>query len=253
MALTNMVGFSKAISSGLYPKLIFEQKSEYIEIMLKRTLLFTIPIVGMSIIFAKPGLWILNPLYIDGIYIVYIWAITQLIYTFESIYSNVLLGIEKVDVNFNAKLKDYLKSRLITVPTFYSIARLGYLSVLAVLFFFAMQSGFNELDTIFWWGIIGIIVDVIIVGVFWKMIVKKIHFNFPFKEVSKHILCTVITIIPLYFILNNYLEYHESIFQFIPNLIPYIFLYIGIYAGLILAIDFETRGFARSIIHEVKK
>ena len=67
-AIINAVSMTTYLSNGLYPKLVSGQKDEYVVMMFKRTLLFTIPIVGMALVFAKPGLWILNPNYFESLY-----------------------------------------------------------------------------------------------------------------------------------------------------------------------------------------
>jgi hypothetical protein len=253
LALSNVVGYSKSISVGLYPKLLFAQKGEYIEIVLKRTLFFAIPLAGMAFIFAKPGLWVLNPLYIEGVVVVYVWIVLQFIYIFEELFETVLGGIEKVDVGFGAKFKDYIKSRLITVPLIYTIGRTIYLGIISIIFVISLQTNMIEIETLVWWGIVGIIIDMVIVTIFWKMIVKTLPFKWPILGIIKFIFATLIAGGITYYFLENFLVYEKTIFIFLPSTMPYFLVYFGIYFSIMIIIDRDTRLFTKSILDEIKQ
>ncbi len=253
LALSNIVGYSKSISAGLYPKLLFAQKGEYIEIVLKRALFFAIPLAGMAFVFTKPGLWVLNPLYIEGVVVVYVWIVVQFIYIFEELFDAVLGGIEKVDVGFGAKFKEYVKSRLITVPLIYTIGRCVYLGVISIIFVISLQTDMIEIETLVWWGITGIIIDMCIVTIFWKMIVKTLPFKWPILGIIKFISATLTASVVTYYFLENFLVYEKAIFMFLPSTIPYFLTYIGIYFSIMYTIDKDTRLFIKSIVQEIKQ
>jgi O-antigen/teichoic acid export membrane protein len=253
LALSNIVGYSKSISAGLYPKLLFSQKGEYIEIVLKRTLFFAIPLVGMAFIFAKPGLWVLNPLYIEGVVVVYVWIVLQFIYIFEELFDAVLNGIEKVDVGFGAKFKEYVKSRLITVPLIYTIGRSVYLGIISIIFVISLQTNMIEIETLIWWGIVGIIIDISIVTIFWKMIVKTLPFKWPIVGITKFVFATLIAGSVTYYFLENFLVYEKTIFIFLPSTIPYFLTYVTIYFSIMSIIDNDTRLFIKSIFQEIRQ
>lgn len=249
----NFVGYGKLVSVGLYPKLISSQKSDYIELMFKRTMFFSIPMLGMSFVFAKSGLWILNPIYVEGILIVYAWSIVQFLYIFESIFQSILLGIEKVDVNFNSKFLDYIKSKLVTVPIIFGLGRAAYLGVLAFILILSVTLELTEIETLVWWGVGAIFIDISIVTVFWIISKKNIGFHFPVKVVLKYIVSTIISTVTLGIVLNEFLTYEESIFIFVPTLIPYLLLYLGIYLLIILCWDSDSRNFIKLIFREIKR
>jgi len=72
--------YSEQVNQGLYPKLLADGKKEFAEINFKRIMFFAIPLLGTSIIFAKPALHILNPLYVDGVYIAIILSFRSFIF-----------------------------------------------------------------------------------------------------------------------------------------------------------------------------
>ncbi|MGI0021939.1 MAG: hypothetical protein ACRD9Q_03660 [Nitrososphaeraceae archaeon] len=252
-AISNLVSNTGSISSALSPKLIASQKVEYLELILKRTLLFSIPAVGFSFIFAKPSLWVLNPLYVDGIYILYVWIIVQFTYVFQGIFAGALTGIEKVDIGFQSKFRDYLKSKLFTIPLVYVVSYLSYIAMLIVVLVLSIQVKLPTLDIIFWWGSVGIISNVAIVLIFWKMTSKNLSFGFPRIIVLKYIIATAIASSISYITLDQFLQYNESIFVFGPSLIPHILLFVGIYFSIMLTWDHETRSLFSQILREFKK
>lgn len=252
-AICNLVSNTSSISSSLSPKLIATRKVEYIELIVKRTLLFSIPTLGFSFVFAKPALWILNPIYVDGVFVVYLWAIIHFTYVFQVLFASALTGLETVDVGFKSKFKDYIKSRLFSVPLVYVVSYLSYILMLVVVLALSSQAKLPSLDIIFWWGVVGIISNIAIASIFWKMLSNAVSFKFPHTAVIKYLIATIIASSISLILLNHLLVYHESIFVFGPKLIPYILLFLTIYFLIILGCDKETRSFFNQIIKEFKK
>ena len=249
----NLVSNASSISVGLSPKLLATEKSEHIQVMLGRTLLFAIPMLGFVIVFAKSGLWILNPIYVEGVLIVHLWATIHFIYVIYGIFYSGLMGLERVDVGFNAKLKSYVKSRLFTVPLVYLIGYSSYIITLMLLFWQATENYYQILDTIAIWGLVGIIVNIGILISFWIMINKTITIKIPIQKIIKYTVFTLISSVITFSIMSEYLEYHESVYDFIPALIPYLLIYICMYFGILYTSDKETRDLFNQIIKEIKK
>lgn len=252
-AISNLVSNASSISVGLAPKLLATQKVHYIELMFDRTLLFAIPMLGFVLVFAKAGLWILNPIYVNGIFVVYLWGIIHFLYVTYGIFYSGLMGLERVDVGFNANRRKYLKSRLFSVPLVYLVGYSSYIGSLIVVFSLSKNLEIETLEILFWWGIIGIIANVGILITFWTMIKKTTSLQLPAKKISKYIILTSISVIILHFIISEYLEYKESIFDFVPSLIPYLILYVAIYFGLLLAWEKDLRILFHQVFAELKR
>lgn len=249
----NLVSNTSTISAGLYTKLLSTDKKEFVMFSFRQTMLFSIPMLGFSIIFAKAGLWILNPQYIDGIFIVYLWCIIHFTYVFEIILSNALIGIERVDVDFSSKFKDYVKSKLVIIPVIYAIGYTIYLGMLVgVLVTSSSQTNFTDLGIIFWWGIVGIITNIAIVLTFWKMTSDNIQFKFPVKSSVKYTVATLCSSLVAYFLMDNFLIYEKSIFIFLPNLIPFMLIFLIIYLGIMVYWDKDSKNLIKAIINELK-
>ncbi len=252
-AIINAVSMTTYLSNGLYPKLVFGQKDEYVVMMFKRTLLFTIPIVGMALVFAKPGLWILNPNYFESYIIVYAWVFINFSYVIQSLFVSSLLGLETVDVQKDPKIKQFLKSKLFKVPMMDVSGRIFYIIALLLFLPFIFQSSSSDFEVIFWWGIIGVGANALIIGLYWNMMNKSNPFKFPIKNVVKYVLVTILASILSLILIDNYLIYEESIFKFLPMIIPFVLLYASIYTSLIYLWDKETRHLLKLIINEIKK
>lgn len=249
----NLVSMTSYLSTGLFPKLIATKNSEFIELSLKRTLFLSIPMLSLVIVFSKPGLWILNPVYVDGVNIVIIFAFSQFTAVFLNIFSGSLTGLETVDEKTNPNFKDFIKSKLFFVPTVDHIFRLIYLVLLVSFFTIVISQEFSELHTIFLWGVALLITHLGMVITYWKKLRTNISFKFPFLLSVKYAIGGIISSIPTALLLNEFLMYYESVFDFIPNLIPYFLLQVGIYLLITTIWDSETKNFVLSIIKEIKR
>jgi len=250
-SISQMISSTRAISSALYPKLISSQQEQYIELILKRSLLFAIPALGFTLIFAKPGLWILNPLYIDGVFIVYVWSISHFAQVFHPALAGALTGLERVDVGFQSNFKEYIKSKLFFVPLIYLISYSSYIVILIAVMIVASIIDLEELEIIFWWGVVSTISNIGIGIVFWLTVKRQIKINFPLKPAIKYTTVTIIASIISFLLLNQFLIYEKSIFQFLPSLIPHLVLFVSIYFSIIFLWDKDSREFFRQIIKEL--
>lgn len=251
-SISNLVSNASSISVGLAPKLLATEKSNQIELMFDRTLLFAIPMLGFVLVFGKSGLWILNPIYIDGIFVVYIWSIIHFIYVVYGIFYSSLMGLEKIDIGFNVSMSKYLKSRLFTIPLVFLIGYSSYIITLVIIFSVSKSLEVSTLDIIFQWGMVGILINLGILIAFWKMFKKTNQFTFPINKITKYCTLTLITGLTINFITSEYLEYEKSIFDFIPNLIPFIILYITIYLILLLCWEKDARILVRLVLKKLK-
>lgn len=251
-AISQLISSSRAMSSALYPKLIASQKEQYIELMLQRVLLIAIPLLGFTLVFAKSGLWVLNPLYVDGVSIVIIWSFSHFVQVFHTPLSGALLGLERVDIGFKSKFKDYIKSKLFFTPLVYLISYSSYIIVLIVIMHVSTQFNLQELEIIFWWGVGGTISNIGILIAFWIKLNKQIELKFPLIHGIKYVIVTIIAFTITLWSTKQFLVYEESIFIFLPSLIPHMLLFFGIYLPIIVLWDKATRQFLHLIINEFK-
>ncbi len=250
LVISKVIRNSNLINQGLYPKLLGGGKSDYIKENFALTMFMAIPLFASSVIFAKPALFALNPLYQDGYLLVVVFSIHAFLTIPNSIFQITLKGIESVDTNENFKLGDLIKSNLFTISTIRMIKNVSYLVILiSGLILFAFS---NEKEFVMWWGITAIITEIPFV-IFWSIQVRKqVKFSFPIIEISKYSLSTLAFVI-VYFLTSDFIiQYEISIYDFFPRLLLQMIICAVVYVGIIYMIDKKTRLLISKIIKELK-
>ena len=129
---SKFVGHSAQLSAALYPKLLAGGRIKIAEQNLIRTLYFAIPLLGFSIVFAKPALYILNPVYVEGVLIVVFISLRTFCSQIQTIFFEILSAYETIDMDKQAPMKQYIKSKLFFLPSLQYILSITYVSILAI-------------------------------------------------------------------------------------------------------------------------
>ena len=253
LTIAILVNHAGQLSQALYAKILSEGQTKIIEENFKRTLFFAIPILGVSIVFAKTGLNVLNPLYIDSIYIVYFLSIAVFCNMIRSVCYKVLRGFETVDIDKKASFRQYVKSNLFLIPTLNIIYSVSYVGGLAIFLLLIKTTEMTDLFVVTIWSIIMMIISIPFMIYSLFLVYKKYGITLKIKYILKYAVLTLFSSIVLHYLITNYMTYHESIWNFIPEFLPYIALGSALYFGILYLIDKDTRIFYKSIIHEFKK
>jgi len=252
LTAAGLVSISSSISQALYPKLLAENKKEYANEILKKTLFFGIPILGTAIIFAKPVLHVLNPIYAEASLIVIFIAVNSLVGVVTGIYTNILSAFEKVDTDSNSTFKQYVKSKLFFIPTISHMIAITYVTTLLVFMVFFADTQ-NEIDIVVTWSMIMIATHTPFMIYLMSVVRKNYKVSFPLKEMTMYSAVTLLAGTISYVIIDNYLEYSESVFDFLPQFIPIVILGGAIYFGVVYLIDKSVRNLFKSIWREILK
>jgi len=252
-AVANLVAHSGQISQALYPKLLATQKKEFAEKNLERLLYFAIPILAGSIIFAKPALYVLNPLYIEGIYIVYFLSFRTLANIMLNNFFNIIGAYETVDLTKNASFKQYVKSNLFFLPTLNYILTGSYIGLLVIFLILSDPLEINVVDKVSIWS--GILLIVTIPFMIYGLVTvkKRYQISLAYKSILKFSLVALLSSVIVVYVLDQTIVYSESIFDFLPQIIPLIILGGAIYFGITYLIDKPTKELFNLIITELKK
>ena len=252
-AISNLVAHSGLISQAIYPKLLATGKKEFAEKNLERLMYFAIPLVAGSILFAKPALHILNPIYIDGVIIVYFLTFRTFSNILLNNFFNILGAYENIDLDKNASFKLYVKSRLFFLPTLLYIMNGLYIILLIIFLIISKDLGLNEVELVSGWSLIllSVVIPFLLYGIL--KVRQEYQISFHLKSISKYVASSIISFIVVFFALENSLVYSESVFDFLPQLIPLILFAGLIYFGLTFLIDKSTRELFSSIMNEIRK
>jgi hypothetical protein len=249
-AISSIVAHSSAVSEGLYGKLLGGNKKEYFQENFRLVLYFIIPLFAFAVTFARPGLFTLNPVYEAAVTVVVFLSVHMLVQTFNNIFDAALKGIEKVDLNEKAKLKDYVKSSLFYLPTLTIIQRISYIASLAIILFLTL--GKSDLELVINWSIVAALIP--IPFMFYRLILVRRNFNIKISYylISKYIITAIIIFSVTHILMEEYLVYDKQIMLFMPQVILYVIFSISGYLGITFLIDGKTRELVKGIFNELK-
>ena len=249
LTLPLLIAQAATISRAVYPKLIGEKKNEYISSNITLFFYFLIPLTALSIIFARPILFALNPIYEQA----YLVAIFASLFTFFITISHVLqlflTGKENIDVSEKSYFKDYIKSKLFVVPSILIFQYIVYLGTITIMFV-TFKNEYSELELVTYWSIINFIISIPFAVYFFSLVKKNFVFKLETKLITKYLGITIIIFGLTFIISDKFLVYTENIFEFIPQLL--LFVTIGVVGYLILTylLDLRIRKLFSAIINE---
>ena len=252
IAISQSVVHASKINIALYPKLLGGGKKEIFQENFSRVLYFSFPMCAMAIVFAEPGLFTLNPLYREGVSVVIF--LVPLIFQFSlvKVFSSVLTGVEKVDMNEKASLKSYLKSKLFFIPTLALYQALTYSISLVVVLLIINDSVMSEVKMVETWALIALITHIPYTSYLYILVRREISPSFDKYIIFKYLLTSIGSFGIVYYLIKENLVYKESIFEFLPSVIPYVIFAVGLYLGITYLIDQKTRKLFKSAISEIK-
>lgn len=251
-AVSRIVYHSSKIGKAVYPKLLSGGKKEYMQENIILVLYFSFPLSAMSMAFAKPGLFILNPEYEVAIFVVLFLTPTIFFRTLNEVFIRGLTGIEKVDTNETSSFIDYLKSKLFFLPTLRNIERGVYTSSLAILLLFLLPIVESELELVMYWAMAALVIQIPFTIYLYTMIKREFHPKIDRRKILTYFLISVFIFGISYILIEKYLVYNESLFEFLSNFIPFLLLSVGGYLGITYLVDSRTRKLFKAVIHEFK-
>lgn len=241
------------IAQALYSKLLATGQKVHAEDTLTRTIFFAISITATCLVFAKPALHVLNPLYDGAVYSVWFVTLASLFSTIKTVNYGILTSYETVDLSQQASFRAYVKSKLFFVPTLNYISYVSYVALLALFLFIIRDPQMSQLFIVSIWSLI-LLATTIPITVYTAIIAKKQHnVNFQYSSITRYTLVAVFSSLIVFFISDGVLEYPENIFEFIIQVIPFILVGAFLYFGINYLIDTSTKNLFRSIVKEMIK
>ena len=212
---------------------------------------FAIPLVAISITFARPGLFALNPLYDVAFLVVIFLAIRAFLNNLSNLFISSLKGIEKVDVNENSTFIEYIKSKLFLVPTIQLIQYSLYIGSLIVVLLLSKHFS-SQLELVIYWSVIALATQLPFTLYFYKLGRKSFEIKVNRFNIFKYVIISVGVFGSTYLLMEEFLIYQESIFNFLPDVMLFLALSIGSYLVITYLVDSKTRKLFNAIIQEIK-
>lgn len=246
-----LVFHSRSIGMGVYPKLLQGGHEKILRDNLMIYFYVAFPIIILSITFAKPALFALNPIYQIAVPVVILLTLRQFITSLNMLLFSGLQGIEKVDVDDGATVKDYLKSKLILFPTFQMIRHGVYVVSLVIILIIIGTNTDNQIELVIYWALIGLIVEIPLFLYIVTLAGKSFTLKLNYFRILKYLISSFVVFGIIYFIMEEFLIYNENIIVFLPNVMIFVFLGGFGYLGITYVIDDNTRVLVKSILKEI--
>jgi len=252
LVIANLASFAKSISSSVYSKLLESEKRNYLRENISQLFYFIIPLAALSLTFARPGLSALNPIYEIAVPVVIFMTVRVLLHSLGEVFIQMLRGVEQVDLKPESTFKDFIKSRLFSLVTIRIINGSLYLVILVILLLLERNT-VSQLELVIHWSIISLITTIPFTIYLYLMVKKKFDLSLDMSRIFKFLLVGI-GIFGLVFVLSEeFLEYNNDVFEFVPSVLCFVLLGIVGYLVLTYAVDSRTRKLFKAVINEVKK
>jgi hypothetical protein len=159
-------------------------------------------------------------------------------------------GMETVDVNENSSFKDYLKSKLILIPTILLIQYSLYIGTLVVIL--VIFNSKTQLELVMYWSVTSVIISIPFTIYFYYLSRRRFKFKINYLAIIKYVIISTGIFGLTYFLMEEYLIFYESIFEFLPHLLLFVALGVGGYLFISYFTDRNTKNLVKSIFSEIK-
>lgn len=250
--IASLGAYAALISRAVYTKLLEGGKVKHLEDNLLRFFYLAFPLSAISIVFAKPALFALKPVYVIAVPVVIFLTLRALLHTVDGLFYQSLLGIEKVDIDENSKFKDYLKSNLFFVPTIILIQVSVYVIALLLGLLFLKQYAHETIDLVIYWSIISVGTQIPFTIYYYLLTRKFIKFKINSILLLKYILVCVVVFGITYLLMNQFLIYENNVFKFVPRVLLLVSIGMIVYLFVTYLVDSKTRILFHAILDELK-
>lgn len=251
LAIGSLVSHSKLVTVGVYPKLLGNDRGKYLNENFRLLLYFSILFSTISIVFAKAGLFILNPIYaVVSVGVIFI-SIRYFLFNISDSFNSILRATETIDEKQNPTAGEFLKSKLFKIPTIQLFQYVSYILILTVSLI--LMKFPSTLDLVIFWSAVSLLIQIpsTLLICIWIKKEKLIQINFI--AISKYFIAAV----PIYFFIdflnNAFLDYNANIFILAPQILLTLTICILSYVAITFLIDGNTRQLLKSIVGELKK
>jgi len=249
-SIANIVMHAGVISDAVYPKLLGGGKEIHLQENLIKVFYFAIPLVALTIVLARPGLFALNPIYESAVLILILSSFRNLLSILNRMFYSALQGIEKADLDELATFKMYMKSKLFFIPTIRIIQYVSYAIILTIVLFLTNDRDLLELVT--YWAVVSLLIEIPFVIYQLHLLKKYFTLKLDNKAIIKYISAAVISSGILYYMVERFLDYKISIFEFLPQLLIFVGIGTAVYVCITYLSDRRTKELIKGIINEIR-
>ena len=240
------------ISRAVYPKLLEGGDKNYIRDNVTHLFYFNFIMTGIVIVFAKPALFALNPIYQDAYIVVILLAIRNFLLVLINMFIQNLGGKETIDTSENPSFMQYIKSKLFYPHTLKLIHASIFISLLPIGLVMLLDNGYETMELLIFWASLLLLVTIPLTIYLYVITKKNLNLQIDYKSISKYFISSVLVFFLTYILIENVLTYNENLFEFISHVLILMAFAILSYFGLTFTIDQKIRHLSYTIINEIK-
>ena len=250
--VSGIISIADYVVISTYAKLLAGDKEKYLKENLTLMLYFAIPLGLLSITFAKPALFLLNPIYEGASIVVIIITIKIFFSSLVNIFQQYIWGNDKVDKEFEVDSKKFLKSSIFKIPTLKIIDYSGYIILLIIGLIILKQNSVTDLDYVLYWASLSVIIQIPLLIYLGIQVRKELKITVDLKSVLKYILTGIMVFSLSVIITEEFLIYTNSILEFLPQLLLFVTIPLTLYVIITYIIDKRIKNIIHEIIKEIK-
>jgi hypothetical protein len=250
--IASIISHSELISRAIYPKLLQGGNRNYLQHNISQLFYFSLLMTGFVIVFAKPALFAMNPIYEPVVMVVVIIALNNFFRVITNISILNLSGIETIDIDEKATFRNYLHSKLF-YP--YSIKLLQTsISIVVLTIGLILLINFNVQghDLLIFWALVYLTSQIPLSLYLFIMMKNKLEIKFDLIVILKYLAITIFSFGITFIITENFLEYDDEVIVFVPNLLFFVALGISIHIIISYVVDSSIRQLIYDIVKEMK-
>jgi len=251
ITVARIIEHSSSITQALYPKLIATGSPDYIKENYALLMYFSIPLLGISILFSRAAVFALNPAYEAVSIVVIAFAFRSFFLVLTGPLHQILRGLETVDIEHSPKFSKLVKSQLVFVPTVRNIQYGLYLATFTTALLILNSTEATELELVTWWSIIAASFELPFLIYFLMQVRKKVKFSFPYVRTLKYIGAMIVFVGVFFVTSDSLIKYEISIYDFLPGLLFQVAICVGVYLAITYVIDQKIRILFKAILKEL--
>ncbi len=251
LVITAPIAHSSLISRSVYAKLL-SNASVNVKENLTLVFYFALPFTSLVIVFARPAVFALNPLYEIAFLIVIILSFRLFFNTLADVFEKYILGMERVDFDQNSRFKDFLYSKLFFIPSVRLIQYIIYISLLIVGLFVLTSQNATEFSLLIYWAMIATITTIPTTIYLYIQTRKHLNIGLDIISITKYSLVCIFVFGIVFYLSETYLVYDENLVTFLPGLLLYMGIGIVCYLVITYLIDKKTKLLVNAVINEIK-
>jgi len=246
-SLRNQIVYGRATAAGLYAKMLRGGSASDVEEITKLYFTITAFMFTSILCLSRPLLSLLNPVYRDAYWVVWIASLYVFVEGFFGIFYSAVSGHEKVDLKPEVSIGDYIKSRLFKWGFASLIMHaLGLAAGTALLLAF-LHEGSEVVFLASAYPVGWLIALLALAPSFYKLTKEVVDFKFPWRDVAPFVIASLCSAL-CYFVLGSHTIEVVSFWRDAPVLLTHIAV-----AGVVyLAVSYVLSSWLRKLIKEIR-